>query len=267
MLKGLYSKILVFLLLAGTCMLVYPTFADWWNERLQLRDISEYLQNEGQLTEVDYTEEWEKAHMFNQAIFNHQKVAALTKEEKAFYNSCLNISGNGIMGYVDIPLIRVSLPIYHGTSDAVLQSGVGHMESTSLPVGGENTHAALSGHRGLISANLFTNLDRVAEGDLFMLRVLGETLTYKVDKISIVLPEETKLLEPIYGMDYCTLVTCTPYGVNSHRLLVRGHRIANIKNLSLTVTPDAMQIDPILISPLFAAPILLVLLIKLMLKK
>ena len=205
--------------------------------------------------------------MFNQEIFRHQKVAALTDEEKELYNSCLNVSGNGVMGYVDIPIIRVSLPIFHGTSDVVLQSGVGHMESTSLPVGGENTHAALSGHRGLVSANLFTNLDRVMEGDLFMLRVLGETLTYKVDKISIVLPEETELLEPVYGMDYCTLVTCTPYGVNSHRLLVRGHRVENIKNLSLTVTPDAMQIDPILISPLFATPILLAMLIRLMLRK
>ena len=266
-LKGLYSKILVLLLIVGACLLIYPSFAEWWNSRFQLRDISDYLNNEAQLTEENYDEEWEKARMFNQAIFNHHKVAKLTDEERELYNSCLNIGSNGVMGYVDIPIIRVSLPIYHGTSDVVLQTGVGHMESTSLPVGGENTHAALSGHRGLISANLFTNLDRVAEGDLFMLRVLGETLTYKVDKISIVLPSETKLLEPVEGMDYCTLVTCTPYGINSHRLLVRGHRVPNINNLSLTVAPDAMQIDPILISPLFAAPMLLALLIRLILKK
>ena len=267
MLKGLYTKILVLLLIAGACMLLYPTFADWWNARLQFNDISEYLQNEEQLTSENYDEEWEKARLFNQAIYSHYGLVALTDSERALYNSCLNVGNKGVMGYIDIPIIRVSLPIYHGTSDAVLQTGVGHMENTSLPVGGESTHSALSGHRGLLSANLFTNLDRIVEGDIFMLRVLGETLTYRVDKISIVLPDETELLNPVYGMDYCTLVTCTPYGVNSHRLLVRGHRIENIKNLSLTVTPDAMQIDPILISPLFATPILLALLIRLMLKR
>lgn len=267
MLKGLYTKFLILLLLAGACMLLYPTFADWWNSQFQVRDIAKYLEQEQQLTAQDYAAEWEKARRFNQIIYNHHGLVSLTAEERALYNSCLNVGGNGVMGYVEIPIIRVSLPVYHSTSDTVLQTAIGHLENTSLPIGGENNHSALSGHRGLLSASLFTNLDRIVEGDLFMLRVLGETFTYQVDKISIVLPEETELLEPVKGMDYCTLVTCTPYGINSHRLLVRGHRIENIKKLSLTVTPDAMQIDPVLISPLFAAPMILALLIGLIFKR
>ena len=169
------------------------------------------------------------------------------------------------MGYIEIPAIGVALPIYHGTEDTVLQIAIGHIEGSSLPVGGPGTHCVVSGHRGLPSAKLFTDLDKLVEGDTFMLRVLDEVLTYEVDQIHIVEPREVELLEIEEGQDLCTLVTCTPYGINSHRLLVRGHRIENQESAaSIRVTADAMQIEPILVAPAVAAPILLILLIVLL---
>ena len=170
------------------------------------------------------------------------------------------------MGYIEIPSINCSLPIYHGTDEAVLQIAVGHLEWSSLPVGGENTHCVLSGHRGLPSARLFSNLDKVVEGDVFMLRVLDEVLTYEVDQILIVEPQELDALQIVEGKDYCTLVTCTPYGVNTHRLLVRGHRIENLKDAkNVRITADAVQIEPLLVAPIVAIPMLLLLLILLLL--
>lgn len=264
---ALYSKILFLLILVGTCMLLYPTFSEWWNSRYRLRDISEYIRDEEEISQEKYEEEWANANLFNSMIYAHHGLKDLSADEKKLYDSCLNIGNNGVMGFLEIPVIRLSLPVFHGTSEAVLRTGAGHIEGTSLPVGGEGTHCALSGHRGLVSADLFTNLDKIAEGDLFMLRILGETLTYKVDKISIVLPNDTELLLPEEGMDYCTLVTCTPYGINSHRLLIRGVRTDNLKNFSLSVTADAMQIDPVILSPIFALPILLIWLLWLKIKK
>ena len=170
------------------------------------------------------------------------------------------------MGYIEIPSIKVSLPIYHGVDEAVLQIAVGHIEGSSLPVGGENSHCVISGHRGLPSAKLFTNLDQLKEGDIFMMRVLDETLTYEVDQIRIVEPEDLSNIGIVEGEDLCTLVTCTPYGVNSHRLLVRGHRIENIDASSIRVTADALQIDPVIVAPVVAAPILLLLLIVLLVR-
>ena len=171
------------------------------------------------------------------------------------------------MGYIEIPKINCSLPIYHGTNEAILQVAVGHIEGTSLPVGGESTHCVLSGHRGLPSAKLFTNLDQMEVGDIFMLRVLDEVLTYEVDQILIVEPQETGALQIEEGKDYCTLVTCTPYGVNTHRLLVRGHRIENIEEAkTVRVTADAIQIEPLLVAPAVALPMLIVLLVVLLIK-
>lgn len=188
-----------------------------------------------------------------------------TEEDTARYQSLLNITGSGIMGYIEIPSIRVSLPIYHGVEDTVLQIAVGHIEGSSLPVGGADSHCVVSGHRGLPSAKLFTNLDQLAEGDVFLLRVLDEVLTYQVDQIHIVEPDDVSLLEIEQGKDLCTLVTCTPYGVNSHRLLVRGHRIENQADASsIRVTADAMQIEPVLVAPAVAAPMLLLLFIWLL---
>ena len=192
----------------------------------------------------------------------------LSDEQMREYESLLDLSGLGIMGYIEIPEIDCSLPVYHGTEESVLQIAVGHIEWTSLPVGGEGTHCVLSGHRGLPSAKLFTNLDKLEPGDVFLLRILDEVLTYEVDQILIVEPQDTSALQIVKGKDYCTLMTCTPYGVNTHRLLVRGHRIDNIEQAqSVRVTADAVQIEPTLVAPIVAIPILLLLLIALLLPK
>ena len=192
----------------------------------------------------------------------------LSDEQKAEYDRLLDVSGLGVMGYIEIPSIDCSLPIYHGTEESVLQIAVGHLKWSSLPVGGESTHCVLSGHRGLPSAKLFTNLDKLQAGDIFLLRVLDEVLTYEVDQILIVEPQETGALRIEKGKDYCTLVTCTPYGINTHRLLVRGHRIDNIEEAkTVRVTADAIQIEPLLVAPVVAIPILLLLMILLLLPK
>ena len=191
----------------------------------------------------------------------------MTEEEREKYDGLLNISDNGIIGHIEIPIINCSLPIYHGTDEAVLQIAVGHIEGTSLPVGGESTHCVLSGHRGLPSAKLFTDLDKLTEGDIFFIRVLDVILTYEVDRILIVEPYQIDSLEIEKEKDYCTLVTCTPYGINTHRLLVRGHRIENIEEAEIArVTADAIQIDPLLVAPIVAIPILIFLVILLMTK-
>lgn len=190
---------------------------------------------------------------------------ALSEEDKGAYDTLLDISGTGIMGYIEIPTINISLPVYHGTEDAVLQIAVGHLEWSSLPVGGEDTHCVLSGHRGLPSAKLFTNLDKLVVGDKFVMRVLDEVLTYEVDQILIVEPTDVSTLIIEAGKDLCTLVTCTPYGFNSHRLLVRGHRIENQEEAqAIRVTSDAIQIEPLIVAPAVALPMLLVLLMILL---
>lgn len=215
---------------------------------------------------TQYDEMWQAAVDYNASLLERENGYFLTDEQQSQYDSLLDVSGTGIMGYIEIPSIGVSLPIYHGTSDAVLQIAVGHIDWTSLPVGGAGTHCVLSGHRGLPSAKLFTNLDQVVEGDTFSIRVLDEVLTYEVDRILIVEPEDVSALEIEPGKDLCTLVTCTPYGINSHRLLVRGHRIENPEQAaSIRVTSDAIQIEPLLVAPVLALPVLLVLLILLLL--
>ena len=195
----------------------------------------------------------------------YYKISTLTDEEREDYNSQLDIDGSGVMGYIEIPSINVSLPIYHGTSDGVLQVAAGHLEGSSLPVGGAGTHAVISAHRGLPSAKLFTNLDELEAGDTFTITVLDRVLTYEVDRISIVLPTETDLLQPVEGQDYVTLMTCTPYGINTHRLLVRGHRVNTRESQKhVRVTADATRIDPIITAPVIALPMLAVLLIWLL---
>ena len=212
-----------------------------------------------------YAHLWNDAWDYNSRLVGRPNDYVLTEEQKAEYDSILDVGGLGIMGYIEIPTIGVTLPIYHGTDEAVLQIAVGHLEWTSLPVGGESSHCVVSGHRGLPSARLFTDLDKLGTGDLFIFRVLDEILTYEVDQILIVEPHETDALLIEEGKDLCTLITCTPYGVNSHRLLVRGHRVENqAEAVSIRVTADAMQIKPSLVAPLLAIPILLVLLIILL---
>lgn len=218
--------------------------------------------------EDQYEEIWSAAWEYNRELVGRSTNFALSDAQKEEYEKLLDVSGTGIMGYVEIPELGVSLPVYHGTEEAVLQVAAGHLEWSSLPVGGESSHCVISGHRGLPSAKLFTDLDKLREGDVFMLRVLDEVLTYEVDKISIVEPSQVSELQIVEGEDLCTLVACTPYGINTHRLLVRGHRIENIQSsAAIRVTSDALQIDPLIVAPIAAAPILLVLLVLLLLPK
>ena len=260
--------LLVIILLIGLSLLLYPTFADWWNSFTQTKAIAGYAEAVATMDDDQYAALWEAAWEYNETLLERDGEYFLSEEQKAEYQNQLNISGNGIMGYIEIPEIKVTLPIYHGTDENVLQVAVGHLEWSSLPVGGENSHCVVSGHRGLPSARLFTDLDKIVEGDIFLLRILDEVLTYQVDQIRIVLPHEMNDLKIVEGEDLCTLVTCTPYGINSHRLLIRGHRIENQAEVRIVrVTADAIQIEPTIVAPFLAAPVLLLLLIGLMLPK
>ena len=260
--------VLILVLLAGLSLLLYPSVSDYWNSFHQTQAIASYAENVATLDEDRYGALWEEAHAYNASLLERSNAYLLSEAQRAQYDSLLDVSGLGVMGYVEIPTIGCSLPIYHGTEESVLQVAVGHLDWTSLPVGGESTHCVLSGHRGLPSAKLFTNLDKLVEGDVFMLRVLDEVLTYEVDQILIVEPQDVAALQIVEGKDYCTLVTCTPYGVNSHRLLVRGHRIENIEEARIVrVTADAIQIEPLLVAPIVAIPMLLLLLFLLLLPK
>lgn len=264
--KNLSSIILVLIFLLGLSLLLYPSFSDYWNSFHQSHAIASYEETVSVINSAEQDRIWEEARIYNETLVNKENRWIVEEEKLEEYNSLLNIAGNGIMGYVEIPTIAVELPIYHGVSDSVLQIALGHLEGSSLPVGGEGTHCAISGHRGLPSAKLFTNLDELAKGDVFLLHVMDEILTYEVDQIRIVEPADLSALEIEEGKDLCTLITCTPYGVNSHRLLVRGHRIENIDTKTIRVTADAMQIDPVLVAPAVAVPILLVLLVWLLIK-
>ena len=258
--KNKLTTFLLFLVfLAGLSLLLYPTVSDYWNSFTQSRAIASYAEEVANIDEEKYMEIWDAAAKYNTSLLDRHNSYLLSEEQKTEYEELLNLAGNGVMGYVEIPSIGCSLPIYHGTAESVLQIAVGHLEWTSLPVGGLSTHCVISGHRGLPSAKLFTDLDELAEGDIFMLRVLNEILTYEVDKISIVEPDETEKLLIEADKDYCTMVTCTPYGINTHRLLVRGHRIANIEESKvIRVTADAIQIDPMIVAPIALIPILII---------
>ena len=257
---------LVLLLLAGVSLLLYPSLSDYWNSMHQTRAIASYAETVSQLDTAQYDEMWKAAQDYNRSLAQRETAFALTDEQKAAYESLLDVSGLGVMGYIEIPEIDCSLPIYHGTEESVLQVAVGHLEWSSLPVGGEGTHCVLSGHRGLPSAKLFTNLDRLVEGDTFVVRVLDEALTYEVDQILIVEPEDVTALQIEPGKDLCTLVTCTPYGINSHRLLVRGHRVETAQaEEAVRLVSDGIRIEPLLVAPVVALPMLLALLLVLLL--
>ena len=258
----LINIFLILALVAGLSLLLYPTVSDYWNSLHAPQAVASYDQAVKSMDEGKYDELLQRAGQYNRDLFLRGTLFALTDEEREDYNRQLDIDGSGVMGYIEIPTIKVSLPIYHGTSDDVLQVAVGHLEWSSLPVGGESTHCVLSGHRGLSSAKLFTNLDQLTEGDLFVIRTLDEVLTYEVDRILIVLPSELQALAAEEGKDLCTLVTCTPYGVNSHRMLVRGHRVDN-QSEAVRLTADAIRIDPLLVAPIAAIPLLLALLLLL----
>ena len=267
--KGTLSNIiLILILIAGLSLLVYPSFSDYWNSLHQSRAVASYVETVTKLDNKEYERIWQEALDYNKKLTERENAYILPEELTGEYNNLLNIGGNGIMGYIDIKSIGVNLPVYHGTSESVLQVAVGHLDWTSLPTGGAGTHCVVSGHRGLPSARLFTDLDQLDVGDTFVLNILDQVLTYEVDQIKIVEPHETEdlLIQP--GKDYCTLVTCTPYGINSHRMLVRGERTDNIlERKEIRVTADALQIEPIIVAPLVAAPILLVLLVVLLIPK
>ena len=267
--KGNFTTLLLILvLLAGLSLLLYPSVSDYWNSFHKTRAIAAYAEEVANLNQDQYDEIWAAAESYNASLTDRVNAYLLSDAQKEEYQQLLNVSGLGVMGYIEIPSIDCALPIYHGTEESVLQIAVGHLEWSSLPVGGESTHCVLSGHRGLPSAKLFTNLDKLQTGDIFMLRVLDNVLTYEVDQILIVEPQEPGTLRIEEGKDFCTLVTCTPYGINTHRLLVRGHRIDNIEEAkTVRVTADAIQIEPLLVAPVVAIPILLLLLILLLLPK
>ena len=266
--NNLTTILLFLILIAGLSLLLYPSVSDYWNSFHSSRAITTYAEDVAGMDEEQYAEIWYAAWEYNQSLLSRNTDFSLSDSQKNEYEQLLDVSGIGVMGYIEIPEISVSLPIYHGTSDSILQVAVGHLEWSSLPVGGESSHCVLSGHRGLPSAKLFTDLDKIREGDIFLLRVLDEVLTYEVDKITIVEPSQVSDLQIVEGEDLCTLVTCTPYGVNTHRLLVRGHRIENIEeSRTIRVTADALQIEPLLVAPFAALPLLLVLLIILLLPK
>lgn len=264
--KGtLTTIILLLVLLIGLSLLLYPTVSDIWNSRVQTRAVASYTEMVHNLDEDKYSELWEAAWDYNKSLVLRDNPYLLSDEQKELYPQLLNIGSDGVLGYIQIPTINVTLPIYHGTEEAVLQVAIGHLEWTSLPAGGANSHCVVSGHRGLPSARLFTDLDQLVVGDYFTVNVLDETLTYEVDQIRIVLPDETEELLIKEGKDLFTLVTCTPYGVNSHRLLVRGHRVDNLEKVQeVRVTADAVIIEKLVVAPFVLAPILLFMLIALL---
>lgn len=260
--KDFSTIALIIVFFVGVSVLLYPTVSDYWNSLHQSQAIATYADSVENMDEQDYEKLWDAAVSYNQKLFQSGHGLGLKDEEKEEYNELLDVSGTGIMSYIEIPKIKCSLPIYHGTDEGVLQIAVGHIEGSSLPVGGLNTHCVLSGHRGLPSAKLFSNLDKLEEGDIFMIRTLDQTLTYEVDQIRIVLPDEVDDLKIEEGKDLCTLVTCTPYGINTHRLLVRGHRVANQEEAeAVRVTADAMQVDNRIVAICIAVPVLVLLLL------
>ena len=263
---------LVLILLTGAAIMAYPAFSEYWNGMHQSRAIMGYAQRVAELTNEEYESIWSSALEYNERLTKlpNRWLVEHDEELRADYETQLNADGTGNMGYITIPKINVNLPLYHGTSDSVLQTSIGHIAGTSLPAGSPHTneedflipdfasHCVLSGHRGLPSARLFSDLDALEVGDVFYMTILDQTLTYEVDKVTVILPEETEQLEIVPGKDLCTLMTCTPYGINTHRLLVRGSRIENEKKkLNVRIIADGLRIDPMYVAPFIAVPVLI----------
>lgn len=255
--KRWQTLLLVLIFFVGLSLLLYPAVSEYWNSLVTTRLVSEYMDSVSSLSEKKKQVFFEEANAYNKKLAQLPLHFNFTAEEIEEYDRTLDVSGTGVMGYLEVPKIGVSLPIYHGTEKVVLEFAIGHLRGTSMPVGGPSTHSVLTGHTGLPSAKLLTDLEDMEIGDIFYVQILTETLTYEVDQIYTVLPEVTKDLEIVPGEDLCTLVTCTPYGVNSHRLLVRGHRIETARSAMMKFSADALQIDPMIVIPFLAAPILL----------
>ena len=247
----------------GLSVLLYPSLSSYWNSKTQTQAIVDYESMLASYRPEDYSAIFEAADDYNTRLaaleypfVDHQQVEG--------YWETLDVSGTGMMGYITITKIGQELPVYHGTSDVVLSNAAGHFQGSSLPVGGENTHSVISAHRGLPTAVLFTNLDRMEIGDTFSFTILDRTITYEVDQIRIVEPNDTSLIEIVEGKDYCTLLTCTPYGINTHRLLVRGHQIDATRERNIYIRNEAYRIDTLIVMPIVALPILAVLMVYVM---
>ena len=259
--RSLSSLLMLIALVIGTVLLVYPSASDYWNSFHQSQSIMGYAEQVAQMSAAEYARFISEAEAYNAELAKNGNEWHMSEAQKKEYESRLTFSSTGVMGYIDIPKISVKLPIYHGTSESVLQTSIGHLAETSLPVGGKGSHCVLSGHRGLPSSKLFSDLDKMVQGDTFTLSVLNETYTYQVDQIRVVEPTDLRELTIRPDMDLCTLVTCTPYGINSHRLLVRGHRVKNA-NGDARVVADAFQVRPVYVAPFIMMFILAGLLIK-----
>lgn len=266
--KRLSLIFIIIVFFAGLSLLLYPTVSDYINSLNHRGVITEYTLTVDNMDIENREEMLAAAREYNEELakMGSGSLVYLKDDMLEKYNSLLNIGGNGIMGYITIPSLNLSLPIYHGTDETVLQVGVGHLDASSLPVGGESTHSVISGHRGLPSAKLFTNIDQLVEGDIFTIHVLGEVFTYEVDQIKTVLPAEINFLTIEEGQDYCTLVTCTPYGINTHRLLVRGHRIENLPD-GADYAPSVENqtfidfVSPLIIVGVFEIPVLFLIIV------
>lgn len=255
--------ILLITFFIGLSVLLYPSISSYWNSKTQSEAIVDYESILSQYKPEDYTAIFAEADEYNQQL--SQLSDPITEHNRlAGYNDILNLTGTGMIGYITIPKIGQELPVYHGTSDGVLSVAVGHLQGTSLPVGGESTHSVVSAHRGLPTAVLFTHLDRMEVGDTFYFTILDRTITYEVDEIRIVEPNDTSLIQIVEGKDYCTLLTCTPYGINTQRLLVRGHQVDASQIRNLYVANEAYRIESLVVMPIVALPIIFVLLIYVM---
>lgn len=260
MLKKISTLVMLLLFFIGLSVLLYPAISSYWNSKTQSRAVESYEKYVQSMSEDDYEVILTDADAYNDALSDLQS-PLVDYELVTGYDDTLNLNGQGMMGYISIDSIGVELPIYHSISENVLSFAVGHMEGTSLPVGGESTHSVLSAHRGLPNSKLFTDLDKVQMGDTFTITILDEIITYQVDQIITVTPENTHEIQIIDGKDYCTLLTCTPYGINTHRLLVRGVRVDTVTEKNVYIGDEAYRIDTLIVTPIVALPILLVLII------
>ena len=260
------TKVLIVGCFIGLSLLLYPRFSNYWNLRHSTQVVNSYESVLEDFAPADYHKIWDDAIQYNKDLLEENSTFELSAEMKSRYDETLNVTGDGLIGYVEIPKIGVTLPLYHTCSSYVLQSNAGHLEWSSLPTGGESTHCVISAHRGLPSAKLFTDLDMVREGDIFKITVLDQTLNYEVDRIRTVEPEDLSELTVQNGKDICTLFTCTPYGINTHRLLVRGHRIAN-DEAEVRLVSEAVLIDELVVAAFVGYPILFILTLIVLFKK
>ena len=260
------TLILLISFFIGLSVLLYPTISSYWNSKTQSEAIVDYEKMLAARKPEDFTAIFEEADQYNQLLNSLDSALYDYREIETEYWKTLDISGTGMMGYISIPKISQELPIYHGTNDSVLSVAVGHFQGSSLPIGGETTHAVVSAHRGLPTATLFTYLDRMEVGDTFSFTILDRTITYEVDEIHIVEPDDLSLIGIEEGKSYCTLLTCTPYGINTQRLLVRGHEVGSEQDRGIYITNEAYRVDTLVVMPFVALPIIFVLLIYVMFK-